>query len=73
MSARLSQYARENLHAILLACLTVLYLVLSVIPFLANGPHPLGYDTGFYRRYLINPVEGWFEKSLRMAVFTSGI
>lgn len=24
--------------------------------FLLHGPHPLGYDTGFYRRYLIEPI-----------------
>ena len=30
-------------------------LGLHALPFL-NGPHPLGYDTGFYRRYLIEPL-----------------
>lgn len=30
-------------------------LVVHGIPFLLFGSHPLGYDTGFYRRYLIEP------------------
>lgn len=30
-------------------------LGLHALPFL-SGPHPLGYDTGFYRRYLIEPL-----------------
>lgn len=30
-------------------------IALHLITFLLHGPHPLGYDTGFYRRYLIEP------------------
>ncbi|MES2134870.1 MAG: hypothetical protein V4449_01340 [Patescibacteria group bacterium] len=30
-------------------------LLLHALPFLLFGRHPLGYDTGFYRRYLIEP------------------
>jgi hypothetical protein len=29
--------------------------LLHVLPFFLYGTHPLGYDTGFYRRYLIQP------------------
>jgi len=31
-------------------------LGIYLIAFFIHGPHPLGYDTGFYRRYLIEPV-----------------
>ncbi|MFA5876743.1 MAG: hypothetical protein WC880_00050 [Candidatus Paceibacterota bacterium] len=31
-------------------------LALHTIPFFLFGRHPLGYDTGFYRRYLIEPI-----------------
>ena len=31
-------------------------LALHAIPFFLFGRHPLGYDTGFYRRYLIEPI-----------------
>lgn len=30
-------------------------LTVHFVPFLFYGAHPLGYDTGFYRRYLIQP------------------
>lgn len=55
MPTRLFKYARHNPHTILLICLAVFYLALCITPFLAYGTHPLGYDTGFYRRYLISP------------------
>ena len=35
--------------------LFLLSFALHLLPFLLFGPHPLGYDTGFYRRYLIAP------------------
>ena len=56
MLARLFKYARLDLHTILLICLAFFYVALSVSPFLIYGTHPLGYDTGFYRRYLLDPV-----------------
>ena len=34
-------------------------LLLHLIPFLRYGGNPLGYDTGFYRRYLIQPVHSF--------------
>ena len=37
------------------AVLALLSLALHLLPFLFYGTHPLGYDTGFYRRYLIQP------------------
>lgn len=55
MPAKLSKYAWLDLHTILLIGAVVLYLLLCTIPFIVFGQHPLGYDTGFYRRYLINP------------------
>lgn len=30
-------------------------VVLHAVPFFIYGAHPLGFDTGFYRRYLLNP------------------
>ncbi|MBI3572271.1 hypothetical protein HY091_01920, partial [Candidatus Kaiserbacteria bacterium] len=30
-------------------------LLLHALTFLFHGPYALGYDTGFYRRYLIQP------------------
>jgi hypothetical protein len=35
--------------------LGVFFLAVLLFPFLVYSPQPLGYDTGFYRRYLINP------------------
>jgi len=32
-----------------------LSLAVHLLPFFLYGAHPLGYDTGFYRRYLIQP------------------
>ncbi len=44
-----------NFHTITLVSMVIITLILCLLPFMLNGPHPLGYDTGFYRRYLINP------------------
>ena len=41
--------------ALLAAFLGALTLILRYIPFIEYGRNPLGYDTGFYRRYLIQP------------------
>jgi D-alanyl-D-alanine endopeptidase (penicillin-binding protein 7) len=35
--------------------LGVAALIAHLLPFALYGSHPLGYDTGFYRRYLIEP------------------
>ncbi len=35
-----------------LGCISAVF---HLLPFLLHGPHPLGYDTGFYRRYLTQP------------------
>lgn len=59
MPVRFFQYARLDLHTILLICLVFFYLALCAAPFLAYSSHPLGYDTGFYRRYLISPPESF--------------
>jgi len=55
MLGKLSKYAWLNLHKVLLIGTVVLYFFLLILPFIAFGQHPLGYDTGFYRRYLTNP------------------
>ncbi len=34
-------------------------LLVHILPFVLYGAHPLGYDTGFYRRYLIQPFVGF--------------
>lgn len=44
-----------RLNKVLVIAILFIYLILSIIPFIIFGNHPLGYDTGFYRRYLINP------------------
>ncbi|MEK9195542.1 MAG: hypothetical protein AAB975_04140 [Patescibacteria group bacterium] len=31
-------------------------MIIHLIPFILYGNHPLGYDTGFYRRYVIQPI-----------------
>lgn len=49
---KLSENRKTTLTGLLLA---VGSLVIHGIPFLLFGSHPLGYDTGFYRRYLIEP------------------
>lgn len=40
---------------ILLFPLILFNIAIHLIPFLFYGPHPLGYDTGFYRRYVAQP------------------
>lgn len=42
--------------AAIAAGLSILSIGVHLVPFVAFGPHPLGYDTGFYRRYLIKPI-----------------
>ncbi len=37
-------------------CLFFLSVAVHLLPFFLYGKHPLGYDTGFYRRYLIEPL-----------------
>lgn len=55
MPAKLSKYAWLDMHTILLIGAVILYLFLCTVPFVISGQQPLGYDTGFYRRYLVNP------------------
>lgn len=38
------------------ALLGLASFLLHSLPFFLFGKHPLGYDTGFYRRYLIEPI-----------------
>ncbi|MBI2122014.1 MAG: hypothetical protein HYT98_02725 [Candidatus Sungbacteria bacterium] len=57
--------------------LAALSLIIHLVPFLIFGPHPLGYDTGFYRRYVIQPftsfpntpVPGFGENALTPRIF----
>src|SRR4051812_33110018 len=46
------QRMRDMLPASLIALMS---LSVHLLPFYLWGPHPFGYDTGFYRRYLIEP------------------
>lgn len=39
--------------------LFLLSIGLHLLPFILYGAHPLGYDTGFYRRYLIQPIRSF--------------
>ena len=39
--------------------LIALSTAMHLLPFLLYGAHPLGYDTGFYRRYLIQPFSSF--------------
>lgn len=43
-------------HTTALASLTLLGVAVHLLPFFLYGAHPLGYDTGFYRRYLTEPL-----------------
>ncbi len=42
-----------------LVFLAALGVIVHLLPFILYGPHPLGYDTGFYRRYLIQPFHSF--------------
>lgn len=44
----------KNLSIIIVSLATI-SVVIHLIPFIIYSQHPLGYDTGFYRRYLIQP------------------
>lgn len=52
MPVRLSKYFQFRFFLIFCG---LFYMMLCLLPFFLYGPHPLGYDTGFYRRFLINP------------------
>lgn len=43
-------------HLLSILCLFVLGSGVHLLPFALHGAHPLGYDTGFYRRYLTEPL-----------------
>jgi hypothetical protein len=45
---------RLSLHHLILSCILCVAVLVQLIPFIFFGSHPLGYDTGFYRRYLLN-------------------
>ncbi len=44
---------RRYRNWIMLVLTLVVYAALCLMPFILYSQHPLGYDTGFYRRYLI--------------------
>lgn len=46
---------RRYVDIVLPLSLAVLSLIFHLNPFRLFGSHPFGYDTGFYRRYLIEP------------------
>ena len=51
--------AQRTLSEMAIAFLAAaLSIAVHTLPFLIYGAHPLGYDTGFYRRYLIQPFSG---------------
>lgn len=52
MPASISQKTRF----FIITGLIILSVAVHLIPFALYGKHPLGYDTGFYRRYLIEPA-----------------
>lgn len=54
MLERIYRYIQHNLHSAQALLSVLFYLVLCTTPFLLYNSQPLGYDTGFYRRYLIN-------------------
>lgn len=47
---------RNGWYKYALPVLMLFSLFVTLLPFLIHSATPLGYDTGFYRRYLINPV-----------------
>lgn len=61
--------------------LSVLSVMIHLIPFVFYGPHPLGYDTGFYRRYVIQsfvsfpnpPVPGLGKDALGPRLFLDAV
>lgn len=46
---------KHGFEIVVLAFIGFLSLAIHLLPFILYGSHPLGYDTGFYRRYLIEP------------------
>ncbi len=48
-------FARKHIEGITLSSIAAASAILHLLPFLFYGAHPLGYDTGFYRRYLTEP------------------
>ncbi|MES2014370.1 MAG: hypothetical protein V4437_00960 [Patescibacteria group bacterium] len=54
MQESLAPEARKTL--LLGGLLALTSLLLHSVPFFLFGKHPLGYDTGFYRRYVIEPL-----------------
>lgn len=56
MPAKISKYLTLDLHTVLRLGAITVYLFICTVPFLVFGSTPLGYDTGFYRRYLLNPA-----------------
>ncbi len=41
---------------LIVSAILILVLGIRILPFLKYGDHPLGYDTGFYRQYIISPT-----------------
>src|SRR3989344_4962452 len=52
------RFENRRLWILLLALvsLTALAVAIHLVPFADGVRHPFGYDTGFYRRYLIQPL-----------------
>ncbi|OGY63433.1 MAG: hypothetical protein A3B92_01430 [Candidatus Harrisonbacteria bacterium RIFCSPHIGHO2_02_FULL_42_16] len=46
----------QRKQGFLLIAILIFALMIRILPFYFFGEHPLGYDTGFYRRYIINPT-----------------
>lgn len=55
----IASFLRRRLDAVAAGVAGLLSVLVHLVPFLLYGPNPLGYDTGFYRRYLIEPLSSF--------------
>jgi len=56
MSSVRAYLYHHRIDALIIGGLALAALIIHLVPFMLYGQHPFGYDTGFYRRYLIEPV-----------------
>jgi hypothetical protein len=57
-------YKQKNLSIIVVIGISLFSICIHLLPFFIYQSHPLGYDTGFYRRYLIEPNVSFPDKSV---------
>lgn len=56
LASRMHSLTKHWKEGVICLSLALFSVFLHYYLFLAHGAHPLGYDTGFYRRFLIEPI-----------------